>query len=164
MSLARRCSRTACGRPAVNTLTYVYADQTAVLGPLATFLIKAAGVQTALSVLGAAYFAVVVGAAQFLRPAPEHLVQADSLERQIPSPAASLTLKEALRTPHWYLLWSMLALNVTAGAALISVAAPLAHELTGVGAALGALAVAVISLFNSAGRLLQRQITLGRPL
>lgn len=35
MSLARRCSRTPCGRPAVNTLTYVYADQTAVLGPLA---------------------------------------------------------------------------------------------------------------------------------
>jgi hypothetical protein len=34
---ARRCSRTACGRPAVNTLTYVYADQTAVLGPLATY-------------------------------------------------------------------------------------------------------------------------------
>lgn len=37
MSPVRRCSRTACGRPAVNTLTYVYADQTAVLGPLATF-------------------------------------------------------------------------------------------------------------------------------
>jgi len=33
----RRCSRTACGRTAVTTLTYVYADQTAVLGPLATF-------------------------------------------------------------------------------------------------------------------------------
>ena len=37
VSLGRRCSRTACGRPAVNTLTYVYADQTAVLGPLATY-------------------------------------------------------------------------------------------------------------------------------
>ena len=37
MSLARRCSRTACGRPAVATLTYVYSDQTAVLGPLATY-------------------------------------------------------------------------------------------------------------------------------
>ena len=37
MSPARRCSRTACGRSAVNTLTYVYADQTAVLGPLATY-------------------------------------------------------------------------------------------------------------------------------
>ena len=37
MSLLRRCSRTACGRPAATTLTYVYADQTAVLGPLATY-------------------------------------------------------------------------------------------------------------------------------
>ena len=37
MSLARRCSRTPCGRPAVATLTYVYADQTAVLGPLSTY-------------------------------------------------------------------------------------------------------------------------------
>ncbi|GAB2754264.1 DUF3499 domain-containing protein [Nocardioides salsibiostraticola] len=37
MSLARRCSRNACGRSAVKTLTYVYADQTAVLGPLATY-------------------------------------------------------------------------------------------------------------------------------
>ena len=37
MSHARRCSRTACGRRAVQTLTYVYADQTAVLGPLSTF-------------------------------------------------------------------------------------------------------------------------------
>ncbi|NGN95643.1 DUF3499 domain-containing protein [Nocardioides sp. KC13] len=34
---ARRCSRTACQRQAVCTLTYVYADQTAVLGPLATY-------------------------------------------------------------------------------------------------------------------------------
>ncbi|WP_017934830.1 DUF3499 family protein [Nocardioides sp. Iso805N] len=34
---ARRCSRTACTRPATCTLTYVYADQTAVLGPLSTF-------------------------------------------------------------------------------------------------------------------------------
>ena len=37
MGLLRRCSRTACGRPASTTLTYVYADQTAVVGPLATY-------------------------------------------------------------------------------------------------------------------------------
>ncbi len=35
--MSRRCTRTACRRPAVSTLTYVYADQTAVLGPLSTF-------------------------------------------------------------------------------------------------------------------------------
>lgn len=35
--ITRRCSRPSCQRPAVSTLTYVYADSTAVLGPLATF-------------------------------------------------------------------------------------------------------------------------------
>ena len=33
----RRCSRTGCARPAVATLTYVYSDSTAVVGPLASF-------------------------------------------------------------------------------------------------------------------------------
>lgn len=37
MTISRRCSRTACGQPALATLTYVYAEQTAVLGPLATY-------------------------------------------------------------------------------------------------------------------------------
>jgi hypothetical protein len=36
-SAVRHCSRPSCGRTAVATLTYVYADSTAVLGPLATF-------------------------------------------------------------------------------------------------------------------------------
>jgi hypothetical protein len=34
----RRCSRSACAAPAVATLTYAYADSTAVLGPLAPFV------------------------------------------------------------------------------------------------------------------------------
>jgi hypothetical protein len=33
----RRCSRNGCPRSAVATLTYVYADSTAVVGPLAAF-------------------------------------------------------------------------------------------------------------------------------
>ena len=33
----RRCTRTGCSSPAVQTLTYVYADSTVVLGPLATY-------------------------------------------------------------------------------------------------------------------------------
>ena len=37
MSPTRRCTRTACSAPAVATLTYVYADSTAVVGPLATY-------------------------------------------------------------------------------------------------------------------------------
>jgi hypothetical protein len=33
----RRCTRTGCGRAAVATLTYAYADLTAVVGPLASY-------------------------------------------------------------------------------------------------------------------------------
>ncbi|MDQ4037717.1 MAG: DUF3499 domain-containing protein [Actinomycetota bacterium] len=34
---ARRCSRSGCASAAVATLTYVYADSTAVVGPLASY-------------------------------------------------------------------------------------------------------------------------------
>lgn len=37
MGLTRQCTKTGCRRSAVATLTYVYAEQTAVLGPLATY-------------------------------------------------------------------------------------------------------------------------------
>lgn len=37
MAATRQCTKTACGQRAVATLTYVYAEQTVVLGPLATY-------------------------------------------------------------------------------------------------------------------------------
>ncbi|WP_186759050.1 DUF3499 domain-containing protein [Arthrobacter alpinus] len=37
MGTLRQCTRSACRESAVATLTYVYADSTAVLGPLASF-------------------------------------------------------------------------------------------------------------------------------
>lgn len=37
VNLSRRCTRTGCRQPAVATLTYVYSDRAAVLGPLATY-------------------------------------------------------------------------------------------------------------------------------
>ena len=37
VAISRQCSKTACGNSAFATLTYVYAEQTAVLGPLATY-------------------------------------------------------------------------------------------------------------------------------
>ena len=138
-----------------------------ITSPLATELIKAHGVQSTLTILGATYLLIVVVAAQFLQFAPTNYSPRgwSPVVRQALTSTPQFTLREALRTPHWYLLWSMLALNVTAGAALISVAAPLAQELTQVGPALGAVAVCVISLFNGLGRLFWGALSdrLGRP-
>ena len=139
-----------------------------VTSPLAAELIKAHGVQNTLMLLGASYLVIVVAAAQFLRSAPDNYAPPGwtPASQQTLTTGAELTLAEALRTPHWYVLWSMLALNVTAGAALISVAAPLTQELTHVGPALGAMAVCLISLSNGLGRLIWGALSdrLGRPL
>src|SRR5258708_26447904 len=59
-----------------------------------------------------------------------------------------------MRARRGNLRWLILALNVTAGAALVSVASPLAQELTRVTAGEAALAVIALSLCNGAGRIL----------
>ena len=127
-----------------------------ITSPLATELIKLHGVQNTLMLLGAAYFIVIVSAAQVLRSAPDNYAPPGwtPAPQSAARTGATMTLAQALGTPHWHLLWWMLAINVTAGAALISVAAPLTQELAQVGPALGALAVCVIALFNGFGRLL----------
>lgn len=137
-----------------------------ITSPLATALIKSYGVHNTLMLLGAGYFIVIVLAALFLRPAPDDYAPPGwtSAPQSTANAGMTITLAQALHTPHWHLLWWMLAINVTAGAALISVAAPLTQELTQVGPALGALAVCIIAVFNGIGRLLWGTVsdTIGR--
>jgi OFA family oxalate/formate antiporter-like MFS transporter len=64
------------------------------------------------------------------------------------------TLKEALVSWPWYGLWAALFLNTTAGIAIISQAAPMAEEITGVSAAVAAGLVGAISIANGVGRFL----------
>jgi OFA family oxalate/formate antiporter-like MFS transporter len=63
------------------------------------------------------------------------------------------TQGEALRTPQWYLLTAILALNVTAGIALISQAAASATDVAGYTAAGAAAVVGVLAVFNGGGRI-----------
>jgi len=63
------------------------------------------------------------------------------------------TEKEALRTPQWYLLMTILALNVTAGIALISQAAASATDIAGYTKAGAAGLVGALAIFNGGGRI-----------
>src|SRR6185503_2644802 len=85
--------------------------------PLAAELIGLVGVQKTLMLLGLSYLVVIVVAAQFLRSAPDGFTPSGWMPpATVPAGAGgNLTLAEALRTRHWYLLWGMLALNVAAG-------------------------------------------------
>ncbi|MBA2395760.1 MAG: OFA family MFS transporter [Ktedonobacteraceae bacterium] len=131
-------------------------------------LLKNVGLGSTFLYLGIAYLIIVVVAAQFFRKAPDNYAPAGwtpSAVTQETRTARSYTLQEALRSPRWYVLWLLLALNVTAGAALISVASPLAQSFAGVTAATAAFLVGIISIFNGAGRLFWGWISdlIGRP-
>jgi MFS transporter, OFA family, oxalate/formate antiporter len=130
-------------------------------------LIKSVGLGSTFLYLGIAYLIIVVVAAQFFRKAPDNYAPAGWVATAVKEvrTAHNYTLQEALRSPRWYVLWLILALNVTAGAALISVASPLAQSFAGVTVGTAAFLVGIISIFNATGRLLWGWISdsIGRP-
>jgi OFA family oxalate/formate antiporter-like MFS transporter len=126
------------------------------------------GVGSTFTYFGIAYLVIVVLVAQFFRTAPEGYAPTGwtpSTRQRTDRVVRDYTLSEALRLPRWYLLWLILALNVIAGAALISVASPLAQSFTGVTATTAALIVSTIAIFNGAGRLFWGWVSdaIGRP-
>lgn len=141
----------------------------AITGPIAAnLLLPSLKLSGTFIWLGIAYLIIVVVAAQFYRTAPEGYAPpgwTSTEKQQTTSTTREYTLAEALRSPRWYLLWLILALNVTAGAALISVASPLAQSFTHVTAGVASALVITISIFNGAGRLFWGWLSdsIGRP-
>ena len=128
-----------------------------VTAPIATRLIDAVEVLPTFAILGVAYLIMVTGAASFMKNPPEgwkpegwEPTEAQKAQRS----AKDYELKEALRTWQWYALWLLLFLNVNAGIAVISQAAPMATEITGVSAIVAAGLVGIISVANGSGRFL----------
>jgi len=99
----------------------------------------------------------VTGAALFMKDPPPDYVPAGwkpSATQTKQRSATDYTLREALRQWQWYALWAILFLNTSAGISIISQAAPMAQEITGVTAAVAAGMVGIISIANGAGRFL----------
>jgi MFS transporter, OFA family, oxalate/formate antiporter len=105
--------------------------------------------------LGIAYLIAGLVGAFFFRNPPEGY-RVPGWEPKAAGPAIAgtrvYTLAEALRTPQWYMLTAILALNVTCGIAFISQAADAAEEVAGVSAVTAASMVGVLGLFNGGGR------------
>jgi MFS transporter, OFA family, oxalate/formate antiporter len=128
-----------------------------VTAPVARMLVRETGLFETFAILGVVYLVMVVGAAMFLRNPP-----ADWSPEGWTAPAAGAAgggrsgidfdLRGALSRWQWYALWAILFLNVTAGIAIISEAAPMTEEITGVTAAVAAGVVSIISIGNAVGR------------
>jgi OFA family oxalate/formate antiporter-like MFS transporter len=126
-----------------------------VTAPIATRLILRFGVLQTFAFLGVAYFILVVVASLFMVNPPADFRPAGwEPKTSAAGSVRNYTLGEALRTWQWYALWALLFLNVTAGISIISQAAPMAQEITGVNAVTAAGLVGIISIANGAGRFL----------
>lgn len=128
-----------------------------ITAPIASRLIVRVGVMRTFAILGIVYFLAVTIPAFLMRdpPAdyrPEGWAPSASQQRQRSS--KTYTLAEAMRTWQWYGLWALLFLNTSAGISIISQAAPMAEEITGVSAAVAAGLVGIISIANGSGRFL----------
>ena len=128
-----------------------------ITAPIATRLIASVGVMQTFAVLGVAYFVAVTVGALFMRNPPDGYRPdgwTPTVTQRQQRAARSYTLAEAMRCWQWYGLWTLLFLNTTAGIAVISQAAPMFQEITGITAARAAGVVGIISIANGAGRLL----------
>jgi OFA family oxalate/formate antiporter-like MFS transporter len=126
-----------------------------VTAPIATALIESVGVLRTFACLGLAYLVLAPLAGWFMRNPPEgwsphgKALHTLAIGRH---PIPDFTLRQALRTRQWWILWLILFLNVSAGISLISQQAPLYQELAGVSAAVAAGMVGMASIGNALGR------------
>ncbi len=122
---------------------------------IAKSLVASSGVFSAFSILGVVYLVMVVGGALFMKNPPEGYRppgwEPDASGGGDRS-GADYDLGGALKTWQWFALWALLFLNVTAGIAIITEAAPMAATISGVSATVAAGLVSIISVGNALGR------------
>ena len=116
------------------------------------------GVAESFVVLGSVYLVLMlVGAFLFRLPAPGWRPPGwVSTPGTFRAPAtAGLTVEAAVRTREFYLLWTVLLVNVTAGLGVLGQAAAMIQEVFGdFSSSAAAVFVAMLSFFNMSGRLL----------
>ncbi|MBZ5753275.1 MULTISPECIES: OFA family MFS transporter [Metabacillus] len=130
-----------------------------VTAPIASNLMVSIGISNTFYLLGASYFVLMTLGASYIAPPSEGWMPA-SMKKDIASgkkiikkDLQQLTSSEAVRTKRFWMLWTMMLINTTAGIMMISVASPMAQEVVGLSTAAAATMVGIMGIFNGGGRL-----------
>ncbi len=113
-------------------------------------MLESRGVSGAFLVWGIAAFVIVVAGAQPLKDAPEHTERSGALDGE---ENREFTRLQMLKTKEAYLLFVVLFTACMSGLYLIGVVSDLGQQLLGLSEETAAMAVTIVSLFNTAGRL-----------
>lgn len=126
-----------------------------VAGYLNVFFMDRLGVAGTIGLLGVVYFGVMLAGSRLMVSPPPGWTPPGwtppvRVHRLIST--RSVTRNEALRTPQFYLLWTILFINVTAGIGILAQASPMMQDMFGRTPLEAGAIVSIISLFNAGGR------------
>ncbi|HJT88446.1 MAG TPA: OFA family MFS transporter [Bryobacteraceae bacterium] len=124
-------------------------------GYLNVYFMNLLGVARTVMALGASYFVIMIIGARILRRPPRGWKPAGwaaSAKMHKMMTERSVSRNDALRTPQFYLLWTILFINVTAGIGILAQASPMTQDLFQKTPLEAAAVVSLISLFNAGGR------------
>ncbi|MBX9974828.1 OFA family MFS transporter [Cytobacillus firmus] len=128
-----------------------------ITSPIASRLMIATSIPTTFYVLGISYFILMILGSLYIAKPPEGWVpegmEENREEQPVKADLAQLTANEAIKTKRFWLLWIMMFINISAGIMILSVAAPMAQEITGASAITAAGIVGIMGLFNGGGRI-----------
>ncbi|MGM0391137.1 MAG: L-lactate MFS transporter [Bacteroidota bacterium] len=131
-----------------------------ITAPVAAWMIESIGLSSTFYILGGCYFLLMSSAALYIAPPPRDWVPKVKVSKEfnfatikIKQDLSQLTAKEAVKTKHFWMLWSIMLINTSAGIMMISVASPMAQTVVGLSAAAAATMVGLMGIFNGAGRL-----------
>jgi MFS family permease len=123
------------------------------LAPTSQYLLAEFGLQKAMLIFGVAFTAIVCGLAQLLKNPPQGFVAAPQnvSATAAKSAANNFTAAEILRSPMFYLLWTIYAIGAGAGLMVIGSVSGMAKKSMGEHAF---IAVAVMAIGNAGGRII----------
>jgi len=130
-----------------------------VTAPVAASLIESIGISYTFYILGASYFFLMMLGASYIAPPPRDWMPAGMKAavkagtRKIKRDLSQATSGEAVKTKHFWMLWTMMLINTSAGIMMISVASPMAQNIVGLSAGAAATMVGIMGIFNGGGRL-----------
>ncbi|PKD19308.1 MFS transporter [Salegentibacter salinarum] len=130
-----------------------------VTAPVAASLIESIGISTTFYILGASYFVLMMIGASYIAPPPKNWMPAGmeaavkAGTKKIKKDLTQATSGEAVKTKHFWMLWTMMLINTSAGIMMISVASPMAQNIVGLSAGAAATMVGIMGIFNGGGRL-----------
>lgn len=134
-----------------------YGTGSIVVPPLANALIGSIGILATFRTLGIAYFIIIAVGSMFVLKAPAGY-KPEGWTPPAPAPGSSVSgvdknWNQMLVDPMFYVLLLMIMIGAFSGLMIISQASAIAQEMTQVTAAVAAVAVSMIALANTGGRL-----------